>query len=79
MNSLNTLAEVPAYALSRPNGHEIVSPSFTSWDCLSIVAYCSKCESEISAFYFDSSEDCGGYWSSFRPAFNLLNKKGACV
>lgn len=79
MNSLNTLAEVPAYALSRPNGHEIVSPSFTSSECEEIVAYCPKCESEISAFYSERSNDCGGYWSSFRPAFNLLNKKGACV
>jgi len=61
MTTLNTLAVVSAYALSRPNGHEIVSPSFTSLDRKEIVAYCPKCESEISAFYSERSNDCGGY------------------
>lgn len=79
MNSLKTLVEVPTYALSRNNGHEIVSPSFTSSECEEIMAYCPKCESNISAVYFDLTEDCGGYWSSFRTYLSATNKNGACV
>lgn len=79
MNSLKTLVEVPTYALSRPNGHEIVSPSFTSSECEEIVAYCPKCESNIHAVYFDAEQDCGGYWSSFRSFRSPANKNGACV
>ena len=79
MNTLKTLLAVPGYALSRPNGHEIVSPSFTSSYCEEIVAYCPKCENEISAFYFDLEEDCGGYWSSFRSFRTATNKNGACL
>lgn len=79
MNSLKTLVEVPTYALSRPNGHEIVSPSFTSSECEEIVAYCSKCESEISAVYFNYEKNCGGYWSSFRSSLSATNKNGACA
>ena len=79
MNTLISLPEVPAYALTRKNGHEIVSPSFTSKWCEEIVAYCPKCENEISAFYFDLTEDCGGYWTSFRSARTSTNKNGACL
>jgi len=79
MNTLKTLPAVPGYALSRPNGHEIVSPSFTSSYCEEIVAYCPKCENEISASYFDLEEDCGGYWSSFRSSRTATNKSGACL
>jgi len=79
MNSLNTQAEVPAYALSRPNGHEIVCPSFDSKFFDMISAYCPKCESNIHAVYFDYSEDCGGYWSSFRSFRNPANRNGACL
>lgn len=79
MNTLISLPEVPLYALSRNNGHEIVSPYFTSSECEEIVAYCPKCESEISAVYFDLTEDCGGYWSSFRSVRTSNNKNGACL
>jgi len=79
MNSLNTLAEVPAYALSRPNGHEIVCPSFDSKFLDMISAYCPKCESNIFAYYFDAEQDCGGYWSSFRSSLSATNKNGACL
>lgn len=79
MNSLISLPEVPVYALSRNNGHEIVSPSFTSSECEEILAYCPKCEHEVSAFYFDLTEDCGGYWTSFRSSHNLANENGACL
>ena len=77
MNSLKTLVEVPTYALSRNNGHEIVSPSFTSSECEEIVAYCPKCESNISAVYFVFN--LGGYWSSFRSSLSATNKNGACA
>ena len=79
MNTLISLPEVPAYALTRKNGHEIVSPSFTSKWCEEIVAYCPKCENEISAFYFDLTEDCGGYWTKFRSAPTPTNKSGECT
>lgn len=83
MNSLkNTFGKVHLVdraALARPNGHRIVSPSFASKWCDEVVAYCPKCENEISAFYFEPTEDCGGYWSKFRSVRTPANKNGECT
>lgn len=83
MNSLkNTFGKVHLVdraALARPNGHRIVSPDFASKWCDEVVAYCPKCENEISAFFVESSEDCGGYWSSFRSPLSATNKSGECT
>ncbi len=79
MNTLITLPAVLGYMLTRPNGHDIVSPSFTSSECDEIVGYCPKCENEISSVYFDLTEDCGGYWSSFRTTRTVDNKNGVCI